>query len=74
LAHIRGMETTVGRLLGILMATGAATLVALTLGYVAHYDFGLSPQEIRTPAVMAAAIIGLLLATEYFGKNPGKPK
>jgi hypothetical protein len=56
------------------MATGAATLVALTLGYVAHYDFGLSPQEIRTPAVMAAAIIGLLLATEYFGKNLGKPK
>jgi hypothetical protein len=68
------METTVGRLLVILMATGAATLVALTLVYIAHYDFGFSRQEIRTPAVIAAAIIGLLLATEYFGKKLGKPK
>jgi hypothetical protein len=68
------METTVGRLLVVLMATGATTLVALTLGYIAHYDFGLSRQEIRTPAVIAAAIIGLLLATEYFGKKLGKPK
>jgi membrane associated rhomboid family serine protease len=68
------METTVGRSLVVLMATGAATLVALTLGYVAHYDFGLSRQEIRTSAAIAAAIIGLLLAAAYFRKKLGKPK
>jgi hypothetical protein len=74
LAHIRWMETTVGRLVVVLAATGAAISVAITLGYVAHYDWGFSRQEIRTPAVIAAAIIGLLLATEYFGKKLSKRK
>jgi hypothetical protein len=59
----------------VVMCSGAAAfLVAATLGYIAHYDFGLSRQEIRIPAVTGAAIIALLVATEYFGKKLRKPK
>jgi hypothetical protein len=63
------METTVGRVLTYLMAAGTAAATALTLAYIAHYDFGLSRQEIRTPAVAAAAIIAMLMAVEFFGKR-----
>jgi hypothetical protein len=68
------METTVGRVLTYLMAAGTAAATALTLAYIAHYDFGLSRQEIRTPAVAAAAIIAMLMAVEFFGKRLRKPK
>jgi hypothetical protein len=47
---------------------------ALTVGYVAHYELGLSREEIRTPALTGAAIIGMLMAIEYFGKRLRKPK
>jgi hypothetical protein len=53
---------------------GTATMAALTLAYIAHYDFGLSRQEIRTPAVAAAAVIAMLVAVEFFGKKLRKPK
>jgi hypothetical protein len=60
----------------ILVGTAAAGAIvaALSLGYIAHYDFGFSRREIRTPAVMAAAVIALLLAVEYFGTRLRKPK
>jgi hypothetical protein len=35
---------------------------------------GFSRQEIRTQAVIGAAIVGLLVATEHFGKKLRKPK
>ena len=56
------------------MAAGTATTSALTLAYVAHYDFGLSRQQIRTPAVVAAGIIAMVMATEFFGKKLRRPK
>jgi hypothetical protein len=56
------------------LAAVGAIVTALSVGYIAHYDFGLSRQEIRTKAVIGAAIIGLLMATEYFGKKLRKPK
>jgi hypothetical protein len=59
----------VGRLLASLTA-----IAALSLGYIAHYDLGLSRQEIRTPAVVTAAVIALLVAIEFFGKKLGKRK
>jgi hypothetical protein len=68
------METTVDRVLIYLTAAGTATMAALTLAYVAHYDFGLSRQEIRTPAVVAAAVIAMLVAVEFFGKKLRRPK
>jgi hypothetical protein len=49
------METMVDRFLTYLMAMSTATEAALTLVYIAHYDFGLSRQEIRTPAVVGAS-------------------
>ena len=55
-------------------AIAAAIATACLLAYVAHDDFGLTRQEIRTPSLIAAAIIGLLVATEYFGKRLRKPK
>jgi hypothetical protein len=68
------MEATIGRVLTFLMAAGTATSTALMLGYVAHYDLGFSREEIRTPAVIAATIIAVLIAVEFFGEKFGKPK
>jgi ABC-type amino acid transport system permease subunit len=52
----------------------AAIVAASMLAYVAHDDLGLTRQEIRTPSLIAAGIIGLLLATDYFGKKLRKPE
>jgi hypothetical protein len=68
------METTVGRVLSFLMSVVAAASTALSLAYIAHYDFGLSRQEIRTPAVVGAAVIAVLVAVEFFGKKLRKAK
>jgi hypothetical protein len=47
-------------------------MVALLLGYVAHYDFGVSRLDIRTLALIGAAaltpIVALLSAIAYFEK------
>lgn len=53
----------------VMCSSAAAIVTAIMLGYVAHYDFGLSRGQIRTPAVAGAAAIALLIAVEYFGKN-----
>jgi hypothetical protein len=37
--------------------------------YIAHYDFDPSRQEIRTAAVVGAAVIAVLLAVELFSKK-----
>jgi hypothetical protein len=55
-------------------AAVAAIVTASMLAYVAHDDLGLTRQEIRTPSLIVAAIIGLLVVTEYFGKRLRKPK
>jgi hypothetical protein len=49
-------------------------VTAFALGYVAHYDFDISRQEIRLLAVTAAALIGLMLAIEFLGKGLLKSK
>jgi hypothetical protein len=59
------MKTTVGRVLALLMAAGAAIGTARTLAYVANYDFGLSGQEIRTQAVIAASVIAVLVVLQF---------
>jgi hypothetical protein len=68
------METSVGRVLAILLSAAAAVTAALTADYTARYDFGLSPQQIRSQAVMVAIVIGVLLAVEHYGKKLRKPK
>ena len=52
----------------------SAAFTALSLEYIAHYDFGLSRQEFRTPAVVGAAVIAVLVAIEFFGKKLRKLK
>ena len=57
-----------------MMAMSTASAIALSLAYIAHYDFGLSRQEIRTPAVFCAAVIAVLVAVEFFGQQLRKLK
>ena len=53
-------------------------MTALTMGYVAHYDFGVSRLDIQASALIGAATIApiviTLLAIEYLEKNLRKPK
>lgn len=62
------------RLLVITFAVvaGSAALVAFALGYVAHYDIGLSRMEIRYSALIATALIAMLLATKLFRSHGHK--
>ena len=54
-----------------------APLAAAMLGYIAHYEFGLSRQEIRTPALVGAIIIAVVIATlvavDFFFKRLRRP-
>src|SRR6266481_967070 len=68
------METTVGRVLAVLLSVATAVTAALTAGYTACYDLGFSPEQIRTQAVIIAIVIGLLLAIDHYGKKLRKPK
>jgi hypothetical protein len=54
-------------------AAVATIAMAFMLEYVAHDDFGFTRQEIRTLSVMAATVIGVPMATKYFGRKR-KPK
>jgi hypothetical protein len=55
----------------------SAPLAAAMLGYIAHYEFGLSRQEIRTPALVGAIIIAVVIATlvavDFLFKRPRRP-
>jgi hypothetical protein len=55
------------------IAGGSAAFTAVFIGYVAHYNFGFSREEIRVPAVIGAGIIASLIAVEFFGKKLRKP-
>jgi hypothetical protein len=68
------MEKAVDRVIRIVMSGVGATAVALSLGYIAHYDFGFSREEIRTPALIGATVIATLVAVEFFGKKLRKPQ
>jgi hypothetical protein len=64
------MEYIVSRIVDFLIAIGAASLIALSLGFFAHYVFGVSRLDIRTAALMGAAIFAVLMAPVWFGKKP----
>ena len=46
-----------------------AAYVAITLGYVALYDLGLSGEKVRGAAMIAAILIAATVAVDYFGKK-----
>jgi hypothetical protein len=56
------------------LATVGAVVAAFSVGYVARNGLGISLQEIRIVAAVAAAAIGALLVIEYFGRKARKPK
>jgi hypothetical protein len=68
------MEQIISTIIGFVVAVCTAAVAALLVGYIAHYDFGLSRLGIRTSALIGAAVIATLLATEYFEKDLRKPK
>jgi hypothetical protein len=51
-----------------LIAICVASMIALMLGFVAHYVFGFSRLDIRALALMGAGIFGALMATEWFAE------
>ena len=51
-----------------------AGYVAITLGYIALYDFGLSREQLRSGAMLAAIVVAALVAIDFFGKKFGKAK
>ena len=55
------------------LAAVATIVTSVSAGYIAHYEFGFSRQEIRTAAVIGAAIFGLLMGTEYFAQKLRTP-
>jgi hypothetical protein len=54
-----------------------APMAAAMIGYTAHYNFGLTRQEIRTPALVGAIILGAvivtLMAIDFFHRRLRKP-
>src|ERR1700722_5886869 len=68
------MGTRVDRALLFLMSVITAAITALALALIAHYDFGLSREEIRGAAMVGAGVIAALGAIEFFGEKLGKPK
>ena len=67
------MDYILFRIVDFLIAICAASMVAITVGYVAHYHYGLSRLDIRTAALTGAAIFAvifvLLAATEWIEKK-----
>ena len=69
-AH-RNMENRID-CVTIAAAVCIAGYVAITLGYVALYDFGLSREAVRSGATIAAILIGAAVAIEFFGTGKAK--
>ena len=55
-------------------AVCVAGYVAITIGYVALHDLGLSCEQVRGCAITAAIFIAALVAVDYFGKKLGNAK
>ena len=68
------MEDRLGVVITLAVIAGSAALVAFALGYVAHYDIGLSRLEIRHAALIASGSIAIPLAMELFRRDRHRPK
>jgi hypothetical protein len=68
------MERPVDRALLFLMSVVTAAITALALALAAHFDFGLSREEIRSAAMVGAGVVTMLVAVEFFGKKLRKLK
>ena len=68
-AHCQAMDYILLKILDFLIAICVASMVALTLGFVAHYVFGFSRLDVRRSALMGAAIFALLVSTGWLNKK-----
>jgi hypothetical protein len=62
------------RIATALMSAAGAAVAAVAIGYIAHYDLGLTRLELRTHSLVIAGLIALLLAVDYYGKKLRRPK
>lgn len=53
-------------------AVFVAGYVAIALRYVALYDLGLSSQQVRIAAVIAAIATAAMVAVDFLGRRLGK--
>ena len=53
----------------IAIAVCVAAYIAITLGFVALYDLGLSDEKVRGAAMIAAILIAATVAVDFFGKK-----
>jgi hypothetical protein len=63
------METTVGRVLFVLVSIVLAAIGASTILQIAYDVFGLSREVSCAVALIAALLIGALLVAEHFGNS-----
>ena len=68
------MEKAVDRVVRVVMSRVGAAAVALSLAYIAHYDYGFSREEIRAAALIGAGFILTLVAGEFFVETLRKLK
>lgn len=58
--------------LTIVTAICVAAYVAIMLDHVADVDLGFSGEQIRNTAVIAASVMAMLMAIDFFGKKSSK--
>ena len=56
------------------LAAVGTVVTALSVGYIAHNEFGIPMREIRILVVIGASTIATLLAVEYFERKLRKSK
>lgn len=61
-------------ILTIVHAVCVAAYVAITLGYVALYNLGLSGEDVRGAAMIIAVLIAAVVAMDFFSKKVRKAK
>ena len=66
------MESWVDGIVTITSAVVLAAYVAISLGYVALYDLGLSGEKVRGTAMVAVILIAATVAVDFFGKKQRK--
>ena len=60
--------------IGFVVRSGfSALVIAYILGYAAHYQWGIPRVALRTDALLAALLIAVLVAIDFFGRKSSKP-
>jgi hypothetical protein len=62
-------DKVIDRSLSFLLYVATAAFTAVTFAYIAHFEFGLAREQIRTCAVIAASVGVALVVIRFFGKK-----